>query len=261
MDGPPYLTGCYAVPERIPAERAYPFDLPFFDAGFDMTFRSPIVVIAGENGTGKSTLIESLAALCSLSPWGGSRAEAGVTGESSGAVLAKALRPRFRRRPRDAFFFRAETLFSFAELLEERDADPDFLVQEGIRADPFAQYGGRSLHTRSHGEAFLAVMENRLRDGLFLFDEPEAALSPRRQLEFAQMMAERAASPTTQIIMATHSPLLMTIPGAELHLIDGISIRRASVQETPQWAVLSAVLADPPSFWRSLPPRAASDEE
>lgn len=255
MNGPPYLTGCYAVAERIPPERAFPFNLPFFDPGFDLTFRSPIVVITGENGTGKSTLIESLAALCGLSAWGGGRSEAGVAGERSGAALAPALRPRFRRRPRDAFFFRAETVFSFAELLEDRDEDPDFL------ADPFARYGGRSLHTRSHGEAFLAVMENRLRDGLFLFDEPEAALSPRRQLEFAQMMSERAANATAQIIMATHSPLLMTIPGAELYLIDGISIRRASVQETPQWAVLSAVLADPPSFWRNLPPREVAEDE
>jgi predicted ATPase len=262
----PYLTGCYAVPERIPAERAFPFDLPFFGPEFELPLDAPVTLFVGENGTGKSTLLESLAALCRLPAGGGSAQESAVPGETSGAALARALRPRLRRRPRDGFFFRAETLFQLAQTLEERDADPYFVKPTPwglFKADPFELYGKKSLHRRSHGESFLAVMENRLVDGLYLFDEPESALSPSRQLQFAQLVDDRTSGrdgPRSQFVIATHAPLLMTIPGAQVLLFDGAAIRPGVPQETSHWQLLRAAMDDPAAFWRAARRKSAEQQ-
>ncbi len=240
----PYLTGCYLVPERVPSPPAFPFDLPFLSTEFELTLDAPVTVLVGENGTGKSTLLESIAALCRLPAGGGGASEALVPAEASGAVLARALRPRFRARPRGGFFFRAETLYALANTLEERERDPDFL------GEPYVAYGGKSLHMRSHGEAFLAVMEHRMRDGLFLFDEPEAALSPQRQLAFATLLDARVREDGVQVVMATHSPLLMTLPEAAVLSLDGGTIHAVDPRDTPHWRVLHAVLSNPAAFWR-----------
>ena len=250
-DAVPFLTGCYAVADRIPSPAAFPFDLPFVGPEFDVTFDAPIVLFVGENGTGKSTLLESIAALCRLPVGGGGGTEALVPAESSGAVLAGALRPRFRRRPSTGFFLRAETLFTLANTLEERDRDRDFLVARDVRADPFERYGGRTLHARSHGEAFLAVMEHRMASGMFILDEPEAALSPQRQMAFATLVDERVRRGGVQVVMATHSPLLMTMPGARILLFDGETIRPTVAEETPHWQITQAVMANPRAFWRT----------
>src|SRR4030095_3487015 len=123
------------------------------------------------------------------------------------ALRASALRPVFRKRPSDAYFLRSEFQGHFASLLDARKADPDFW------GDPYAAYGERSLHTRSHGEAFLAILQNRIRSGLLLFDEPESALSPQRQLALLAQMATLVAAGKSQFIIATHSPILLTFPG------------------------------------------------
>lgn len=248
----PFLSGCYAVAERLPSPPTWPLDLPFMGGDFELVFDAPIVLLVGENGTGKSTLLESLAAMCRLPVGGGGGTERLLPAESSGAVLANALRPRFRTRPRSGFFFRAETLFTLANALEERDDDPDFVraTEHGlVPADPFEHYGGKTLHARSHGEAFLAVMQHRMHSGLFLLDEPEAALSPQRQLAFATLIDDRVRRGGVQVIMATHSPLLMTLPGAQILLFDGESIRPAAAADTPHWQLTEAVMANPRAFW------------
>lgn len=241
----PFLTGCYAVAERLPEERVFPFDLSFVGPEFELRFDAPVVLFVGENGTGKSTLLESLAVLCRLPAGGGGDSEAAVPAESSGAELARAMRPRFRRRPRDGFFLRAETLYALANTLEQRERDPDFW------ADPYSRFGGRSLHTRSHGEAFLAVMQHRMHSGMFILDEPEAALSPQRQMAFATLIDQRVREDGVQVVMATHSPLLLTIPDAQILLFDEDSIRPTTAEETPHWQVTEAVMANPRAFWRT----------
>lgn len=250
----PYLSGCYVVPERLPRERAFPFDLPFVGPDFELTFEAPVTVLVGENGTGKSTVLESLACLAGLPAGGGARTELGQPGETSGASLAAAMRPRFRRRPRDGWFVRAETLFTFAETLDARARDEEFL------GDPYQCYGGKSLHTRSHGEAFLAVARHRLEEGLFLFDEPEAALSPTRQVEFGLLVARLVAAGRTQVVLATHSPLLMTLPGASVLRFDGAAIRPARPEETTHWRTLASLVQDAGAFWRAAQVREGSRE-
>jgi predicted ATPase len=242
----PYLSGCYLVPDRVPDGAPFPFDLPCV-RGLDLAFDTPVTFFVGENGTGKSTLLEGIAELCGFPAGGGGRDDATDGPKAASTQLARALRPRFRRRPRQGFFFRAEMLAGFADTLERRAADPEFM------ADPYARYGGKSLHERSHGEAFFEVMKSRLADGLVLFDEPEAALSPQRQLAFLALLDDAVRGGACQVIVATHSPLLLTYPDARILSFDGAGPPRVvAIEETSHWKLTRAVLSDPARFWKSL---------
>jgi len=223
----------------------FPFNIPFLP-GIDLTF-STVTYFVGENGSGKSTLVEALATLCRFPIAGGGREElADHEGDESGALLSKALRPSFIRRPRNGFFFRAELQANFASLLEQRKADPDF------RGDPYARYGGRSLHTRSHGEAFLAIFEGSLSEGLFLLDEPESALSPQRQLALLVQMHRLTKGGKAQFIVATHSPILMTFPGAVLVNFDDPTLPNVSLRDTKHYQITRGILENPAQYWKHL---------
>ena len=242
----PYLVGVSVVAERIPPGGDYPFTLPFV-RDLDLRLESPVTFLVGENGTGKSTLIEAIASLCRLPVSGGGRNElAGSHGPDAVSLLAPALRPAFRRRPPDAYFLRAELQAHFASLLDARREDPEFLD------DPYHRYGGQSLHTRSHGEAFLAILEHRIRAGLFLLDEPESALSPQRQLVLLAHMWNRVSAGTSQFIVATHSPILLTFPGADLVTLDGGTLARVKLEETSHYQITRGILHSPESYWRHL---------
>lgn len=246
-----YLTGCSLVRERVPEPPAFPFDLACV-RDLDLAFDAAVTFFVGENGTGKSTVLEAIAELCGFPPGGGGRHDGPDAPKSASTQLARALRPRFRTRPRRGFFFRAETLAGFADVLERRDADPDFLDDRGRKADPFVLYGGRSLHERSHGEAFVEVMRAHLGDGLFFFDEPEAALSPQRQLAFLALLDEHVRGGRCQVVVATHSPLLMTYPEARILSFDHGAPRAVAIEETSHWRLTKALLDHPERFWKSL---------
>jgi predicted ATPase len=247
-EAPPYLL---AVRMREPVANAgaYPFHLHLLRT-IDVAFSSPVTFFVGENGTGKSTLIEAIAALCRLPVSGGGRNELSARhGPETTSPLAAALRPVFRQRPRDGYFLRAEFQAHFASLLDERNADPDFRLWGD---DPYMLYGGRSLHTRSHGEAFLAILQNRIRSGLLLFDEPESALSPQRQLAFLVQMSTLVARGRSQFIIATHSPILLTFPGAQILSFDGDAVRAISLVETSHYQITKGILQNPGSYWKHL---------
>jgi predicted ATPase len=156
------------------------------------------------------------------------------------------LRPAFRRRPPDAYFVRAEFQAHFASLLDARRNDPEFLD------DPYSHYGGRSLHTRSHGEAFLAILEHRIRAGLFLLDEPESALSPQRQLVLLAHMWSQVSAGKSQFIVATHSPILLTFPGADLVTFDGGTLARVKLEDTSHYQITRGILHNAESYWKHL---------
>jgi predicted ATPase len=244
---PPYLIGLELVADRVPDFEQHPFSVPCVRA-LDLAFRSQVTFLIGENGSGKSTLLEGIATLCRLPLSGGGRQDlAAHHGPRSATALGDALRPRFRQRPRDAYFFRGEFSAHFASLLDQRRADPDFL------GDPYASYGGKSLHARSHGEGYLTLMSERIGDdGIYLLDEPEAALSPQRQLALLSVLADRLKVGTTQFIIATHSPILMTVPGAEILLIDGESIAPIPLEDTEHYQITKSMLQNPMAFWKHL---------
>jgi predicted ATPase len=244
-DDVPYLVNVRLKPERIDSHD-YPFNLPLIRS-LDLQFTSPVTFFVGENGTGKSTVIEAIAALCRLPVSGGSRNELSAHhGPDESSPLASALRPSFRRRPRDGYFLRSEFQAHLASLLDARRADPDF------GGDPYASYGGRSLHARSHGEAFLAILQNRIHAGLFLFDEPESALSPQRQLALLAQMSALVAAGTSQFIIATHSPILLTMPDAQILSFDGNAVQPISLEETSHYQITRGILQSPASYWKHL---------
>lgn len=244
----PYLDRVTLLPARVEDASAFPFNVPALTA-LDLRFSRPVTFFVGENGSGKSTLVEAIADLCRLPVSGGGSADLNANhGPEARSPLAPALRPSFRQRPRDGYFFRAEFHAHFASLLEQRRRDPDF------RGDPYKYYGGRSLHERSHGEAFLALIQNRLKSGLFLMDEPESALSPQRQLALLAQIAELEAHHEVQFVIATHSPILLTYPGAEIISFDGGEMRSVTLRETTHYQITKGILDEPASFWKHLKP-------
>ena len=232
----PFLAGAYVVEERVQEWDAYPFNLPFV-RGLDLDLSTPVTLFVGENGSGKSTLLEALAELARLPVAGGSRNEL-ADSENMTSRLADAMRPRFLSKPPDALFFRADGLSDFARLLEQRKADP------GFNGDPYALYGGKSLRERSHGQAVTFVLRSRGRGGLFLFDEPEAALSPMSQTIFVDHVSECLATGTYQFVLATHSPILMSIPGARVLDFDRPALPTIEPRDTKHWHAFASVMTD-----------------
>ena len=193
----------------------YPFTLPVVRwlhtvGGLDLS--APVMFLVGENGTGKSTLVEALATAAGFNPEGGSQSFRFAT-RSSESSLGEALILRWSRKPRTGFFLRAESYYNVASEIELLDQDPG--------SPPLLPaYGGTSPHERSHGESFLDLVTHRFGpDGLYLLDEPEAALSVQGCLALLARLAELTQQ-GSQIIVATHSPILLALPGARILEID-----------------------------------------
>jgi predicted ATPase len=245
---PPYLAGVRVIEERLLSTDQHPYDLPFLHT-LDLRIDSAVTVFVGENGSGKSTLLEAVAALSRLPVSGGSRSDLGASHAPDGvSALAAVLRPTFNSRPTDGYFLRAEFQAHFASLLDARAADPEFKRH----GDPYARYGGRSLHARSHGEAFLSVIQNRFHHGLFLLDEPEAALSPQRQLALLALMHRLVEGRQSQFVVATHSPILMTFPGAQLVSFDDPALPRIRLEDTTHFEITKGMLESPGRYWKHL---------
>ena len=243
---PPYLLGTQFRYDDFARPNKFPFNLPWLE-NFELTFDSPVTFFVGENGSGKSTLMEALAVLSRLPVSGGGTQDAtSVFGPEKTSELAQELSPVFKRRPRDGYFFRAEYYAQYASLLDQRRDDPDF------RRDPYKSYGGKSLHTRSHGESFLELMQNRFGEGLFFLDEPESALSPQRQLTLLAMIADRIKDGKSQFIIATHSPILLTFPGATILNFDEAPLMPISIEETMHFQITQGILDHPERYWKHL---------
>jgi len=216
----------------------YPYNLPWMDPEWELSFKQPVTIIVGENGTGKSTLIEAIAALAGYDEAGGGKGYRPVDHSSaidkSGADLSGALRAAWLPRVTDGWFFRAESFFSVARYLDEAakgaGPPPDFL-------------------SHSHGEGFLRFFDERMsRQGIYFMDEPESALSPRRQLELLRILAGVQASAKAQVIMATHSPILMAVPNADVFEITRGGLRPADYRETSHFRLYRGFTEDPDGF-------------
>lgn len=230
-----------------------PLDRESFPGNLDFThdlhldFDTPVTFFVGENGSGKSTLLEAMAVLSRLPISGGGMNElASNHAFAEHSQLANSTRLCFSKQPKDRYFFRAENHAHFASLLEERKSDPDFI------GDPYMRYGGTSLHQMSHGEAFLSVMQNRFDDGLFLMDEPESALSPQRQLTLLALMHSFARTGRSQFFVATHSPILLTYPGATIISFDDGQLERIALEDTTHFQLTRDLLNNPEMYWRHL---------
>jgi predicted ATPase len=236
----PYLKRVWVDESRIPDATAYPFCLPFLSKGFELDFERAITIIVGENGTGKSTLLEGIAALAGYDEAGGGKGYRPVDHsralEAMGGALAKALRASWLPKITNGWFFRAESFFSVARYLDEA-------AQEPLSGPP------PDFLSHSHGEGFLRFFEERCRrQGLFIFDEPESALSPSRQIEFLKLLRRMDQSGICQVIMATHAPMLMAYPEARLLRLSKYGLEPITVSQTDHYRLMREFCADPETF-------------
>jgi predicted ATPase len=229
--------------DRIADPAAYPFSVPAIASLTHLRLTFRVTLFAGENGTGKSTLLEAIALGYGLSLEGGNRNFAFDADLPTGDTypLARALRLGFQpARTGEGFFFRAETLFNFATRVDDMDLN--------------GGYGGISLHQRSHGETFFTVLDHKFRrSGLFLLDEPEAALSPQRQLAFLVLIHDTLRDyKDAQFILSTHSPILLGYPGAQVLSFDGGHIHDIPFDQTDAWQIVRRFLNNRDSLLKTL---------
>jgi predicted ATPase len=234
--GAPYLQSVESIPDRF-ARSGHPFNVRSFMGGINLAFRNNVTFLVGENGSGKSTLLEAIAEICGFNPEGGNRDhQREVFNDRS--ELAQALRLSWSSKVTEGFFMRAESFYNFATYLDQ---------VSNLRA-----YGGKSLHQQSHGESFLALFEHQFEQGLYILDEPEAALSPQRQLSFLKIIHELAAPGQAQFIIATHSPILLAYPGAVLYGFGEDGIAEVSYQETDHYRLTRDFLNAPDRYFKYL---------
>jgi len=238
----PYLRRLWLDPARVADRKAYPFCLPFLHDEFSLSFDRAITIIVGENGTGKSTLLEGIGVLAGYDEAGGGKGYSTVDHslalEEMGGQLSKALRASWLPKITNGWFFRAESFFSVARYLDQMALQypmgggppPDFL-------------------SHSHGEGFLRFFEERCqRQGIFIFDEPESALSPARQIEFLKLIRRMDDSRHCQVIMATHSPMLMAYPNATLLRLTKYGLEPTTVEQTDHYKAMREFFDDPRGF-------------
>ena len=239
----PYLRRVWLDREKVSDPAAYPFCLPFLQKDFDVGFDRAITIIVGENGTGKSTLLEGIATLAGYDEAGGGKGYRPVDHsravEVMGGRLSEALRASWLPKITQGWFFRAESFFSVARYLDDAALDaggapPDFL-------------------SHSHGEGFLRFFEERCqRQGLFIFDEPESALSPSRQIEFLKLLRRMDQSGLSQVIMATHSPMLMAYPNARLLQLTKYGLDTVRVEDTEHYRLMREFWMNPKAFIETM---------
>ncbi len=209
--------------ETVPSFTEYPFTIPAVRHLDEIEFHAGVTFFVGENGTGKSTLLEALAVAAGLNAEGGSRNFLFHTRETHSPLHRHLRVVRGAKRPRDSYFMRAECFYNVATEIDNLDV-----------ADA---YGNRSLHEQSHGESFWTLLSERFGGGgLYLLDEPEAALSPSRQLS-ALALVHRLVREKAQFVIATHSPILMAYPNAFIYLLSEDGIRRVAYRETEHYQV------------------------
>jgi predicted ATPase len=234
--GAPFLHQVESLPEKFDAA-TYPFNIPAFSSGIDLTFNNKVTFFVGENGSGKSTLLEALAECCGFSPEGGNR-DHNRAAFAERSPLAQALRLSWRPKVVEGFFMRAESFYNFASYIDE--------------VSNLQAYGGKSLHAQSHGESFLSLFVHRFEQGLYILDEPEAALSPQRQLSFLRIIHDLTTPGHAQFLIATHSPIILSYPGAVLYSLDEGDIRQIDYRETKHFQLTRDFLNSPESFFKHL---------
>jgi predicted ATPase len=223
--------------------RDYHYQIPAIDRLDRLSFQTPVTFFVGENGSGKSTLLEGIAGAFGLNLEGGSKHVRFTTHATHSRLFEELTLARTRPAPTDSFFLRAESFYNLASVTEEKRNYAAYDLDAG---------GGRSLHDQSHGESFLALVLHRLKgNGFYLFDEPEAALSPSRQLSLMAAM-HRLVATGSQFIVATHSPILLGYPGATIYLFGEHAPQAIAYGATEHYQVTKAFLEHPQRMLREL---------
>lgn len=212
----------------------------------ELRLSKPVTFLIGENGVGKSTLIEGIAVAMGFNPEGGTVNFSFSTKESHSNLHEYLTVSRGFKKHRDGFFLRAESFYNVASNIDDMDSEP------GFGPPIISSYGGISLHEQSHGESFMALVENRFYgNGLYILDEPEAALSPMRLMRLMCCMKE-LVNKNSQFIISTHSPILMTFPDAEVLEITQDGIRSVDYKDTEHFIITKRFMDAPERIIQDL---------
>ena len=232
--------------DEVPSFRAYPFCLNAVRNLSTFRLHPSVTFLVGENGSGKSTLLEAIAICWGFNPEGGSKNFTFSTTSQSHSDLHRYLRlSKGVRRPQDGFFLRAESFFNVASEIERLDEQPG--------GPPIkSSYGGKSLHAQSHGESFLSLLNHRFRgQGLYILDEPEAALSPARQMAMLTRM-HHLVRKQSQFIIATHSPIILSYPDSQIYQLGDDGLEPVGLEETEHFRMTRDFLNSPERYLKLL---------
>lgn len=232
MEWNAYLRRILLQRDEVPTFDDYPFHLPAISSLSQLELHPKVTYIIGENGMGKSTLLEGIALALGFNPEGGTMNFSFATAETHSELHRYLRTVRGAMRPRDGFFFRAESYYNLASEIDRLDREPT--IGRPIRYS----YGGKSLHEMSHGESFFAAFMNRFSGyGLYILDEPEAALSPFRQLAMLSRIHELVGR-RSQFIISTHSPILMAYPDSLMYQLTPDGIEETTLEETDHYIIM-----------------------
>jgi predicted ATPase len=240
----PYLSHISLPPIQ---DGSYLQTIPSLSKGLQLKLKTNVTFFVGENGSGKSTLLEGIAEQCGFNLRGGNKSHNLNTGyrfEGYECELARYLQLGWTpRKIYDGFFMRAESFFNFASYIDEISLEDRRILNA---------YGGKSLHKQSHGESFLALFSNHFETGIYILDEPEAALSPSRILAFMSVINDLEKDGRAQFLIATHSPMLICYPGATIYQFDESGVRETRYEDTEHFYLTKSFLNNPESYLRHL---------
>lgn len=240
----PYLKKIWLDTRKAEGHVGYPLDIPCIKAEpFTIEFTNNVTILVGQNGSGKSTIIEAIAAICGFGAHGGNRNYS--SHEEDKEQFSKFLRAAWLPKVTEGFYTRAETIHS---LVKQMDM---YNVEVGGGLSDTEDYSGKNFEGLSHGEGYSALFRNKVRDfGVYIMDEPEAALSPRKQMDFVRLLHEKKKTGRNQFIIATHSPFIMAYPGAcVLHLTPRGIVERP-YQQTENFKIMQEFYYDPREFMK-----------
>lgn len=239
-----YLQEIALKKDKITSWDEYPFNIPAISNLKTLKFSSEVSFIVGENGSGKSTIIEAIAIYLGFNPEGGTRNFNFSTSESHSPLHQYLKGVKSYKQPKDGFFLRAESFFNVATNIDK--------LNNIGRTPLYNSYGGKSLHEQSHGESFLNLILNRFSgNGIYILDEPEAALSPSRQMSFLARMGQLIKQ-NSQFIIATHSPILLAFPNAKIYQIINGEIESVRYEETESYRITKAFVNNPEKMLKEL---------
>ena len=235
----PYLQRVSLKEKDIESFDVYPFSIPAINKLDYIKFTEGVTIFVGENGTGKSTLLEAIAVSLGFNAEGGTLNFNFSTRETHSDLHKYFRLAKGFKKHKDGFFLRAESFYNVATEIDELDEASDY-------GRPIKDsYGGKSLHNQSHGESFISLLFKRFwGNGLYILDEPEAALSPNRQLAVISRISQLVKK-NSQFIIATHSPILMAYPGATIYQIDETGIHEVAYEDTEHYQVTKAFINNP----------------
>ena len=227
--------------KKFPKGSCYPFNIPsvrYFKNGKEMNFEKPVTFFVGENGTGKSTLLEAIAVAYGFNAEGGSKDFDFESRETHSELYEYVTLSKDSRMAKDGFFLRAESFYNVASYLDDYSS--------------LIRYGDLSFHEQSHGESFMALVENRFEgEGIYILDEPEAALSPQKLMSLL-VLIDNLVKDKSQFIISTHSPILMAYPNAEIYEFSEKGIEKVNFKDTEHYKITKMFVEKPEQMIKYL---------